>query len=62
MHENPEFQEEAFHLVRNIASDESGIEMVFDGLGSKALLAVVSQGLESDSDGVLRQVCPYVPP
>ena len=56
LHENPEFQEEAFHVVRNLADNEAGIEMVYEGLGASTLLNALSQGLESDSDGVMRQV------
>ena len=56
VHENSEFQEEAFHLVRNLACNEEEIELVFEGLGAPMLLNAVSQGLESESDGVLRQV------
>lgn len=57
-HENPDFQEQAFHVVRNIADNEMGIEMVFDSLGPSVLLSAVSQGLDSEHDGVLRQVSP----
>jgi armadillo repeat-containing protein 8 len=56
VHENPEFQEEAFHLVRNLAGDEAGIDMVFEGLGATMLLNAISQGIDSENDGVLRQV------
>ena len=59
-HENPEFQEEAFHIVRNLADNDEGIEMVFEGLGVNNLLNALAQGLGSDNDGVLRQVSPSV--
>ncbi|EKM55266.1 uncharacterized protein PHACADRAFT_255760 [Phanerochaete carnosa HHB-10118-sp] len=54
-HESPDFQEHAFHVARNIADNEAGIEMVFEGLGPSVLLSTVSQGLDSEHDDVLRQ-------
>ena len=54
-HDNPQFQEQAFHLCRNIA-DGVGVEMVFEGLGPSVLLSAVSKGLDSEHDDVLRQV------
>lgn len=56
VHENPEFREQAFHVVRNVADSQPGIEMVFEHLGSARLLGALSDALESPNDGVVRQV------
>ncbi|KAI0086228.1 ARM repeat-containing protein [Irpex rosettiformis] len=54
-HENPGFQEQTFHILRNLADTHEGIAMIFDELGSEFLLGSLSHALESDNDDVLRQ-------
>lgn len=56
VHENPAFQEQTFHILRNIADGLDGIDMVFDELGSEFLLNSLSHALESYNEDVLRQV------
>ena len=56
MHENSAFQEQAFHILRNIADGLDGIDMVFDELGSEFLLNSITEAMESDSEDVRRQV------
>ncbi|KIP08711.1 hypothetical protein PHLGIDRAFT_103862 [Phlebiopsis gigantea 11061_1 CR5-6] len=54
-HEKHDYQEQAFHLFRNVADCEAGIDMMFEGLGTDVLLSALSKALESEHDDVLRQ-------
>lgn len=49
-------QEQAFHLVRNLAENEAGIEMIFRELGASVLLRHISAALSADDDDVVLQV------
>ncbi|KAJ6562233.1 armadillo-type protein [Mycena capillaripes] len=48
-------QEQAFHLVRNLAENEAGIEMIFRELGASVLLRHISVALSADDDDVVLQ-------
>ncbi|KAJ7590838.1 ARM repeat-containing protein [Mycena floridula] len=48
-------QEQAFNVVRNIAEDEDSIDMIFEELGSEALLSHVATSLRSSDDDVVLQ-------
>lgn len=50
-------QEQAFCVVRNLAENESDIEMVFRELGDSVLLNSLVSGLESTNEDVVLQVC-----
>ncbi|KAJ7109549.1 armadillo-type protein [Mycena crocata] len=48
-------QEQAFHLVRNLAENEAGIEMIFRELSASVLLAHLTSALSADDDDVVLQ-------
>ncbi|KAJ7080182.1 armadillo-type protein [Mycena belliarum] len=48
-------QEQAFHLVRNLAENEAGIEMLFRALGPSGLLAHLTSALGAVDDDVVQQ-------
>ncbi|KAJ7164100.1 ARM repeat-containing protein [Mycena filopes] len=48
-------QEQAFHLVRNLAENEPGIEMVFRELGAGAVLRHITAALSAEDDDVVLQ-------
>ncbi|KAJ7238127.1 ARM repeat-containing protein [Mycena haematopus] len=48
-------QEQAFHLVRNLAENEAGIEMIFRELGASVLLRHLTVALSADDDDVVQQ-------
>ena len=50
-------QEQAFWIVRNLAENESGIDLVFRELGADVLLSSLTTGLESPHEEVVLQVC-----
>lgn len=52
-------QEQAFCVVRNLAENESDIEMVFRELGDSVLLNSLVSGLESTNEDVVLQVCTH---
>ncbi|KAJ6468602.1 hypothetical protein DFH09DRAFT_936389 [Mycena vulgaris] len=47
-------QEQAFHLVRNLAENEAGIEMIFREMGALVLLVYLTAALAEDDDVVLQ--------
>lgn len=49
-------QEQAFYVVRNLAEDEFGIDLVFQELGSDVLLNSMISALESPYEEVVLQV------
>jgi hypothetical protein len=49
-------QEQAFWIVRNLAENESGVELVFRELGANALFSCLTMGLESPHEEVVLQV------
>ncbi|KAJ7036154.1 ARM repeat-containing protein [Mycena alexandri] len=48
-------QEQAFHLVRNLAENEPGIEMIFRELGASAILRHITTALSAEDDDVVLQ-------
>ncbi|KAJ7747843.1 ARM repeat-containing protein [Mycena metata] len=48
-------QEQAFHLVRNLAENEPGIEMIFRELGASAILRHITATLSAEDDDVVLQ-------
>jgi hypothetical protein len=50
-------QEQAFWIVRNLAENEFGIELVFRELGANVLLGSLTSGLESPHEEVVLQAC-----
>ncbi|KAJ6481550.1 ARM repeat-containing protein [Mycena vitilis] len=48
-------QEQAFHLVRNLAENEAGIEMIFRELGAPVLLRHLTGALSAEDDDVVLQ-------
>jgi hypothetical protein len=52
----PKVQEQAFWVVRNIAENEFGIDLVFRELGANELFASLTSGLESPHEEVVLQV------
>lgn len=49
-------QEQALHLVRNLAENEAGIEMIFREMGDGILLQRLTEALGEDDDDVVLQV------
>lgn len=49
-------QEQALNILCNIASNESGIDMLFDHFSQATLMKVVGEALESDNEEVMFQV------
>jgi hypothetical protein len=49
-------QEQAFWIVRNLAENEFGIDLVFQELGANVLLSSLTTGLESPHEEVVLQV------
>lgn len=54
--DDPGIQEQAFHVLRHIADDDEGIDMIFREMGADILLQSLSGALESENDDLLRQV------
>ncbi|KAJ7743916.1 armadillo-type protein [Mycena maculata] len=48
-------QEQAFHLVRNLAENEAGVEMIFRELGADVLLRHLTDALGAEDDDVVLQ-------
>ena len=46
-------------MVRNLAENESDIEMVFQEIGDSVLLSSLVSGLESTNEDVVLQVCTH---
>ncbi|KAI0683713.1 armadillo-type protein [Cytidiella melzeri] len=53
--DNSGFREQTFHILRNLADSQEGIEMIFDELGSDYLLSSLNLALDSDNEDVVRQ-------
>jgi hypothetical protein len=51
----PGVQEQAFGIARNIAENEPGIDLLFEGLGSEALLSRLTNALQSMDINVVLQ-------
>jgi hypothetical protein len=49
-------QEQAFWVIRNLAEDELGIDLVFRELGVDILFSSLITGLGSSNDDVVKQV------
>lgn len=49
-------QEQAFNILRNIASTETHIDLIFEKLSGDALMEVIADGLASSSEVVQSQV------
>lgn len=56
-----EVLEQALNIVRNIGEDESGIDIIFQELGSDLLLSRVTMALGSSDDDVVLQVGTFDP-
>ncbi|KAK2459445.1 hypothetical protein APHAL10511_008556 [Amanita phalloides] len=54
-HPDSRIQEQAFNIVRNLAEDEEGIDLVFQEIGTEVLLAHTRTALESTDDDVAQQ-------
>jgi hypothetical protein len=54
-------QEQAFNVVRNLAENEDGIDMVFRELGAESLMAHLETALQSSDEDVILQVNPSPP-
>lgn len=50
-------QEQAFYVIRNYASCEEDIDVIFHELGSDKLVATIVDALESKTPDVVVQVC-----
>lgn len=49
-------REQAFAVIRNLAENEEGIDMIFRELGATMLLARITAGLGATDEDVLLQV------
>ncbi|KAH7889193.1 ARM repeat-containing protein [Phlebopus sp. FC_14] len=52
---NPNIQEQAFSILRNLAEDEVGITLVFESIGEETLASCISAGLDSSNEYVTRE-------
>ncbi|KAI5981447.1 armadillo-type protein [Pisolithus albus] len=53
---DPEIQEQAFAIQRNLTEDETGVGLVFEAMGDDTLANCLSVGLDSPHELVTRQV------
>lgn len=58
---DPQIQEQAFCILRNLAEDEDGISLVYNSMGEDAVAGCISAGLESSSELVTREVTAFFP-
>lgn len=58
---DPEIQEQAFTILRNLTADEAGVNMVFGAMGDEGLASCLSAGLDSAHEMVVREVRPPSP-
>ena len=56
MDPNNDVQEQALSVLKNLADDEPGINMVFQGIGPNILLDLLGRALSSSDDDVVLQV------
>lgn len=49
---NPEIQEQAMSILRNLAEDEEGVDYVFESIDTETLANCITSGLESFNDDV----------
>ena len=59
---DPEIQEQAFTILRNLTADEAGVNLVFGAMGDEGLATCLSAGLDSAHEMVIREVRPPSPP
>lgn len=52
---DPEIQEQAFTILRNLTADEAGVNMVFGAMGDEGLASCLSAGLDSAHEMVVRE-------
>lgn len=49
---NPEIQEQAMSILRNLAEDEEGVDYVFESIDAETLANCITSGLESSNEDV----------
>ncbi|KAG1731944.1 ARM repeat-containing protein [Suillus lakei] len=49
---NPEIQEQAMSILRNLAEDEEGVDYVFESIDTETLANCITSGLESSNEDV----------
>lgn len=54
---DPGVQEQAFYVIRNYASSEEDIDVIFHELGSDKLVSTIVDALESKTSDIVVQVC-----
>ncbi|KAI5990570.1 ARM repeat-containing protein [Pisolithus orientalis] len=52
---DPEIQEQAFAILRNLTDDETGVSLVFESMGGDTLANCLSAGLDSPHELVTRE-------
>lgn len=52
---DPEIQEQAFAILRNLTEDETGVSLVFEAMGDDTLANCLSAGLDSPHELVTRE-------
>ncbi|KAI6124717.1 ARM repeat-containing protein [Pisolithus croceorrhizus] len=52
---DPEIQEQAFAILRNLTEDETGVSLVFESMGDDTLANCLSAGLDSPHELVTRE-------
>ncbi|KAI9574096.1 ARM repeat-containing protein [Boletus coccyginus] len=57
---DPQIQEQAFCILRNLAEDEEGIIFVFDSMGDDLIAACISAGLDCSSELVTRETAYFL--
>lgn len=53
-------QEQAFNVLRNLAENEPGIDMIFRELGAEVLLSHLTTSLGSSDEDVVLQVRSFI--
>ncbi|KAN0076756.1 Armadillo-type fold [Tylopilus felleus] len=57
---DPQIQEQAFCMLRNLAEDEEGITFLFDSMGEDLVASCISVGLDSSSESVTREIAYFL--
>ncbi|KAF8548583.1 ARM repeat-containing protein [Imleria badia] len=57
---DPQIQEQAFCILRNLAEEEEGILFLFDSMGEDLVAACISTGLDSSSELVTRETAYFL--
>ncbi|KAF8447260.1 armadillo-type protein [Boletus edulis BED1] len=57
---DPQIQEQALCILRNLVEDEEGIVLIFDSMGEGLVAACISAGLDSSNEPVTRETAYFL--